>query len=112
MRVIWMMALVALVFMSLAAGGAKVFRMPQEIAFFESAGLALAWLYPLGGAQIAGGILSTIPKSRKIGLTLMGLGFLVSTIVIFMVGQFGFALISLLPVVVSVLLILRDNAQN
>lgn len=90
--------LVILIAMSLAAGAAKVFQMPQEVQFFAQAGLSVPLLMGLGALQIVGGALSAFPKFRIPGALLMGAGFLVSAIIILITGNLGFAAMSLLPV--------------
>lgn len=90
-----------LVLMSLAAGIAKVMQMPQEVAFFESAGLSLGPLIPFGILQLIGGGLSLIPKTRKLGLASMAVSFLASALMIFVSGNIVFGIVSLIPVALA-----------
>ena len=101
MKILQTILLVVLALMSAAAGAAKVFQAPQETAFFESAGLAAFWLLPLGVLQIAGALAAIPHQTRRIGMALVAAGFLVSAIIIFMTGNLGFGLISLLPVLLA-----------
>ncbi len=87
--------------MSLSAGLVKVLQMPQEVQFFERAGLGITMLILLGAGQIVGSVLTVLPKFRKPGATIIATGFLASSIVIFMTGDLAFAAISLLPVVLT-----------
>ncbi len=93
--------LIVLILMSLAAGAAKVLQMPQEIQFFQTAGLGIVLLMVLGVVQVVGAGLAAVPKTRTIGAGLMGVGFLVSAAVIFMTGNIGFGVFSLLPVALA-----------
>ena len=103
MKYVYWLLLGLLVLMSLAAGGAKLAAMPQEVAFFSAAGLDANLLSPLGLVQIVGALLAVLPRTRVAGASTMALGFLASSVVIFMIGNSGFGLISLIPVVLSAL---------
>lgn len=101
MKYVYWVILGLLALMSVAAGGAKLAAMQQEVAFFAEAGLDVTWLLPLGAVQVIGAFLAIYPRSRAIGAAIMALGFFVSSVVIFMTGNIGFALISLIPVFLS-----------
>ena len=107
MKIVKIVLLIVLIAMSLAAGAAKVMRAPQEVQFFEAAGLSLQLLVLLGFGQIIGAALAAIPRLRKIGLGVMAVGFLVSAIAILMTGNVAFAAISVGPVILSVYLMAR-----
>lgn len=101
MKWVKIIVLVLIALMSGAAGLAKVMKTPQETAFFEAVGLDLTFLIPLGIAQILGALLAVNPKTRRFGLGLVALGFLISAIMIFMSGNIGFGLGSLIPVIIA-----------
>ncbi|QLC23492.1 hypothetical protein HFP51_09610 [Parasphingopyxis sp. CP4] len=101
MKYVYWVILALLALMSLAAGGAKLAMMQQEVTFFAEAGLDAKWLYPLGTVQVIGALLAIYPRSRALGAVVMALGFFVSSVVILMTGNIGFALISLIPVILS-----------
>ena len=103
MKYLYFAVLIMLVLMSLSAGGAKVANMPQEIQFFVDAGISPTWLLPLGAFQIIGGLLAIYHRTRRAGVALIAIGFLVSTIVIFMTGNSGFAAFSLIPILLCAL---------
>jgi len=94
----------ALVLMSLAAGVAKTTRMPHEVEFFEYAGVPLGLLIPFGILQVIAAILAVVPKTRKLGLILMGIVFLGSAIMILAEGNISFGGQSLLPVAIAAVL--------
>lgn len=101
MKILTLVAVAIVVLLSLAAGGAKLASTPQEVQFFEAAGLGTAWLVPFGILQILGGLLA-IPKSlRWIGATICAACFLASAAMVFATGQTSFGLISLLPVLLA-----------
>ena len=99
MRVFKFILLGVLVLMSLAAGIAKVMRAPQEVAFFDAVGISPNLLIPFGLLQIIGAVLTVIPKTRKLGLTLMAVFFFFSGFMIIKNGDIFFAFVSLIPVV-------------
>ena len=109
MKYVALIVLALLILMSVAAGGAKVAHMPQEIQFFADAGLSKTWLVPVGILQIIGGLLAIFPRSRSAGAAVIAAGFLITTIVIFITGNIGFGLFSLLPVLIAVFFMRRSR---
>ena len=109
MKWIRLIILALLVLMSLAAGAAKIMQIPQEVGFFESAGLAKSAVLPFGIVQILGAALAVMPKTRKIGIMVMALIFLASALMVFITGNIGFGLVSLLPVVVATSLLVAKR---
>lgn len=97
MKILRIAILAIVSLLSVAAGLAKVMRVPQEASFFEGLGLSLGLMIALGGLQLVGGVLVIFPKSRKLGAILAAIAFLMSAIMVFMNGQIGFGLFSLLP---------------
>lgn len=102
--------LIILILMSFAAGAAKVMQMPQEVAFFAKAGLGVGIMVALGVMQIFGAALSIPPGLRVAGAAIMGAGFLASAVIIFMTGNLVFASVSLLPVLLTGVII--TNARR
>lgn len=112
MKYLFFAVLIILVILSLAAGGAKVFNMPQEIQFFKDAGIHSTWLLPLGSLQIIGGLLAIYYRTRRVGSAAIALGFLLSTIVIFMTGNSAFGVFSLLPVFLCAFIFWRSKGSS
>lgn len=81
--------------------------MPQEIAFFDQAGLGTISVVLLGAIQVAGGFLAVIPRFRRVGMGLVALGFFASAAVILTTGALVFAAVSLVPAVFAVLFVIR-----
>lgn len=111
MKYVVALVLVVLVLLSFAAGGAKALNMPQEVQFFEEAGLSSSLLLPLGIIQILGGLLSIFRLRRRIGAVVMAFGFLFSAIAIFLTSNAVFGLISLLPVALSLFIAWKAGSQ-
>lgn len=104
MKLLGYIILTLLGLMSFAAGIAKVLATPQEVAFFESAGVSESWLLPLGILQITAAIAAAVPRTRRIGLIAIAIGFAISSIIIFMTGNTSFGLVSLVPVILALML--------
>ncbi|MEP4053389.1 MAG: hypothetical protein ABJN22_14190 [Litorimonas sp.] len=94
----------ALVLMSFMAGVAKLTEMPHEVEFFELASISTAILLPFGIFQTLGAALAVNPKTRKIGLIIMALAFFASVVLIYLSGDTVFALMSLTPVGIAMIL--------
>lgn len=109
MKIVTHLILAVLVLMSFAAGVAKIFETQQEVAFFASAGISESWLLPLGALQVMASVAAAVPRTRRVGLLIVALGFAISTIVIFMTGNVGFALVSFIPVALAILLAARSK---
>jgi hypothetical protein len=106
MMKIFRIALIAVIaILGLSAGTAKVLLLPAELEFFSKAGLGETMLSLLGIIQLLGAILFVFLKTRKAGAYILALTFLLSSMVIFGVGDMVFGLLSLLPIalIISVL---------
>ncbi len=111
MKILKMVILVIVIALSLAAGSAKIMQMPQEMTFFQQAGLASNLVLPLGLLQAIGGILLVFSKTRFIGAILATLSFLASAITIFLTGAIGFGLFSLLPMLMAAYVMLDGRLK-
>ncbi len=87
-----------IVLLSLSSGASKVMLISQETAFFGRFGFSDIHIVMIGICQIVGGILVVFPRTRKFGALLVGLTFLLSSILIFKDGNTGSCVFSLLPV--------------
>ena len=103
---IFRIALISVItLMGLGAGTAKVLLMHDEIEFFSLAGLGETTLILLGILQLLGAILFIFLKTRKAGGYVLGLTFLLSSLVIFLVGDIVFGLASLLPIALIIIVL-------
>lgn len=101
-----------MVALSLAAGGAKISSMKQEIQFFRDASIDLDWLLPLGVLQIVGGLFAVYSRTRGAATILVALGFLISTFVIFRTGNSEFAVASLAPILLCAFIFWRSGSPQ
>ena len=111
MKIVRVIILVIVALLSLAAGVAKIMKTPQETTFFDSLGIDLTFMLILGVLQVAGGIFIFVPKVRKVGAIVAAIAFSISTIMIFMTGQIGFGLFSLLPIVLALYLAISPQTM-
>lgn len=88
--------------LGVAAAVPKVLQMPQELEFLSAVGFSAIAVSVLGVAQLAGGVLLLWEKSRLLGAVLTGLALLMSSVAIFLGGNTQFGLISLLPIVLTI----------
>ena len=89
--------------LSIAAGGAKVALVPEEVEFLGQFGLTNALIVVFGTVQVLAGLLMVMPKTRVVGSIIAALGFAASAVLLVMAGNAAFAGVSLLPVVLALL---------
>lgn len=87
--------LVILVFLAVSSGMTKTMLMQQDVEFFGQYGFTNPILIAFGIAQILGGFLLVMPKTRVIGAVIVAITFLISAIVLFMAGNIPVAIITL-----------------
>jgi hypothetical protein len=97
---------ILLALLGVAAGVAKMLQAPQEMAFFhDQLGFNAEAIMAFGLLQLVAGIMLVFTKTRLVGAALLGVTLLLSSIVIFMAGQIGFGVVSLLPVLMADLVV-------
>lgn len=108
MRIINNLLIILISLLSIAAGLAKVMLAPQEVGFLQSFGLNNTAVITFGVIQILGGALLSHSKVRFYGAIITTIGFLISTALIFVSGDLIFGMVSLLPVILSSVLIIQS----
>ena len=88
---------VILAMLSVVAGATKVMQAPQELSFFQEAGIATQLLSPFGLMQILGGLISLFPRFRSWGLLVIAAMFGLSAMMILVAGNILFGLASVIP---------------
>lgn len=97
---------ILLALLGVAAGIAKMLQTPQEMAFFQGQlGFNAEAIMAFGLLQFVAGVMLVFNKTRMVGAALLGLTLFLSSIVIFMAGQIGFGVISLIPVLMADLVV-------
>ncbi|MEM7081438.1 MAG: hypothetical protein AAF465_01705 [Pseudomonadota bacterium] len=99
--------------MAIAAGAAKVLKMPQEIAFFhDTIGMSVNAVVALGAAQLLAGLLLLFAKTRLPGALIMDLTLLLSAVVLFMAGKLVMAVVTLAVAMIAGLLVVDEIRQK
>lgn len=118
MKIMINVLMLIIVLLSFAAGFAKVSHSAQEVEFLQSFGfnnlaiLLYGILQILSALILAVGAVFSIKGARPFGASAIALCFFVSSVLIFISGAFVFALLSLIPVVISIILIKPIGAVN
>lgn len=87
--------------LSLAAGGAKIALVPQEVVFLSQFGFVKGHTVSFGVVQVVAGLLMLIPKTRFIGAIIASAGFALSVTLLLAAGNTAFAVVSLVPVLLA-----------
>ncbi len=114
LKFVYILIIVAIALLSIAAGLAKVMQSPQEMEFLQGLGLSVFLIIVFGLVQIAGGVLVAPKMTRLPGAVLVTLGFAVSTVLIFIGGNVTFGLFSLIPAALAGVIIYQTlrTTQN
>ena len=118
MKLITNILMLLIVLLSLAAGIAKVSHSPQEVEFLQSFGFNNLSILLYGILQILAALILgasavfSINGLRLYGASAVALSFFVSSVLIFLSGAFVFALLSLIPAALSIVLIKPVGTLN
>ena len=93
--------IVLLVLLGAAAGLAKITLAPPEVGLFKGIGLGTPVVLAFGILQLIGALLLVLQKTRFTGAVILDVTFTLSVVMIFMTGQIGFALVSVIPVIMA-----------
>lgn len=95
MKIFLNVILVILVFLAISSGITKIILMQQDVEFFGKYGFTNPILISYGTAQLFGGILLILPKTRVIGAILVAITFLISAVVLVLEGNIPVTIITL-----------------
>lgn len=112
MKKLFMFNLVLVVLLSITAAVPKLLRVPQEVTFFESVGLAGSAVLMFGFVQLAGGILLVFSRARLWGAGVVAVTFLASAIMVFLSGNTAFGLVSILPVLMACIVLRGSTGKG
>lgn len=87
--------------LSIAAGGAKVALVPEEVAFLSQFGFGTGLTVSFGAVQVLAGVLMVVPLTRPYGAALAALAFSLSAALLASTGDLAFAGVSLLPTILA-----------
>lgn len=105
MKIVTTIIAILIALLSIGAGVAKIMLVPEETKFLAQFGFTDPLTIAFGIAQVAGGILLAAPTSRLYGAATTGIFFTASFSLILSTGNIAFAVVSLLPVLLSGLII-------
>ena len=101
MKIVITIIAVLIGLLSIAAGGAKIALVPEEVKFLSQFGFTNALTIVYGVIQALAGILLLIPKTRFVGSLIAVFAFALSVVFLFMAGNLPFAGVSLIPVILA-----------
>lgn len=84
--------------LSIAAGGAKIALVPDEVHFLGQFGATSTHIITFGVAQVLGGALLLLPGTRTYGSIIAGIAFGLSAFLLWLSGDRVFAGVSFVPV--------------
>ncbi len=108
MKIFFNVILVILALLAISSGITKIILMQQDVEFFGKYGFTKPILIAYGAAQLLGGILLVMPKSRIIGASLVVITFLISAAVLAMEGNIPVTIITLVCVLLLGVIIKRS----
>lgn len=98
MKILFNVILAILVLLAVSSGITKIILMQQDVEFFGKYGFTNPVLITYGAAQLLGGILLILPKSRIIGAAIVAITFLISAVVLAMEGNIPVTIVTLVCV--------------
>jgi hypothetical protein len=94
MKIAFATLLVILTFLAVSSGATKVLLMQQDVEFFGRYGFSNAMLMTFGAAQLIGGIMMPLKKTRFAGAAIVAGTFLVSLGILLMDGNVPVSIIT------------------
>ncbi len=111
MNILLRVNLVLVTLLSMTAGIPKVARLPEEVGFFESAGLGGSAVVVFGLVQLTGGALLTLKNTRIWGASAAAVTFLGSAVMLLLTGKIAFGFASVVPVLLAGV-VMRESARK
>lgn len=101
MKIFTIIVSVLIGLLSIAAGAAKIALVPAEVEFLSQFGFIPVLIMAFGTVQVLGGLLLMIPLARFYGSLIAAIAFALSAVLLLLAGNWGFAGVSLVPVVLA-----------
>jgi len=108
MKVVSTLILAVLVFLAVSSGITKVMLVQRDVEFFGAFGFTNPILIAYGIAQIVGGVLMVLKRTRSAGAAIVAITFLVSLYVLMMDGNVLFSIMTIVSTAL-LLLVIRQN---
>lgn len=103
--------LIVLVVLAVSSGVTKIILMPQDVEFFGKYGFTNPILIVYGAAQLVGGVMMIIRKTRFVGAVVVALTFLISAVVLILEGNIPFTLFTLVALLMLGV-VMKQSAKN
>lgn len=94
MKIIYSILLAILTLLAVSSGITKILLMQREVEFFGQYGFSNPMLIAFGAAQLIGGVLLPIKKTRIAGAAIVASTFLVSLVILLMDGNLPVSIIT------------------
>ena len=111
-KIVNILIISVIAFISISAGLAKVMQIEQEVEFLQSFGLSSALIVAFGVVQLVGGVLLIPSKTRMFGAVLASSALIGSTILIFIGGNFVFGLLSTIPIALACVIVYQSARSS
>lgn len=112
MKIVVTIVSVLIGLLSIAAGGAKIALIPEEVEFLNQFGFTPVLTVVFGIAQVLGGLLLLIPKTRFYGALIAAVAFACSAALLLVAGNLVFAAVSLVPVIFAGLIAYQNFSSR
>ena len=111
MKTLYLGILAILFFLAVSSGITKIMLMEQDVVFFSAYGFTNPLLMVYGAAQVFGGLLLILPKTRVTGAIIVAITFVISLVMLVMAKSWLFVVITIISLLLLVMLI-RDSLTS
>ena len=108
MKVVSIIIVAILVLLAISSGTTKVLLMQQDVVFFGKYGFTNPVLIAFGSAQILGGLLMIVMKTRFAGAAVVAATFLVSLALLLMEGNWPISIVTAIATLLLVLVMRKS----
>ena len=95
MKVVSILVVVILILLAVSSGVTKILLMEQDVVFFGKYGFSAPMLIAFGLAQLLGGLLMIVQRTRFAGAAIVALTFLVSLALLLIEGNIPVSIITM-----------------
>jgi hypothetical protein len=98
MDIVLKVILAVLVFLAVSSGVTKIMLTPQDVEFFGAYGFSDPILIAYGAAQVVGGVMLIIRRTRFTGAVIVAITFAISAIVLVVAGKIMVAIVTVVAI--------------
>lgn len=107
----FVLVLAVLVFLAVSSGFTKILLMKQDVEFFGRYGFTTPILITFGAAQLLGGLLIGLARTRIYGAGIVAVTFAISAVVLYLDGNSALAAITI-GVIIVLLMVMVHSFQS